>query len=277
MKPLSGQTILITGITDKSSLALTIAKECQKQGATLVCSGLGLTESHKNLSENSIIYLQKTYADFQEAVKDELGDNILTLPLDVSLQSNIDQFVENLKNKGIRLNAFLHSIAMDKTIRKGKVKPIMEVNREEFMDTMNVTAFSFLVLTQSLYNASLFSKNASLLALSYLGAEKLVSHPYKNVGVAKAALERIAKELALELGKSDGIQVNVLRFSPFTGSKAGSAIEGLTEAVAVCNELSPLGNARPQDLAEEVAYLFRPSNRVTGEIRHIDGGYHIRG
>jgi len=274
---LSGQTILITGITDKSSLALAIAKECQKQGAILICSGLGLTPHHKNLSENSTAYLQRTYSDFQTAVWEELGKDILTLPLDVSLQDSIDEFSKNLQEKGIQLNGFLHSIAMDKTIRKGKVKPIMEVNRDEFMDAMNVSAFSFLALTQSLYNAKVFAKKASLLALSYLGAERLVSHPYKNVGVSKSALERIAKEMALELGKSDGFQVNIIRFSPFTGSKAGGAIEGLTEAVALCNELSPLGNASPQDLAEEVAYLFRPTNRVTGEIRHVDGGYHIRG
>lgn len=277
MLTLKGQTILITGITDKASLALTIAKECQKRGARLVCSGLGLTPFHSNLSDNSKNYLEKTYLDFQTAVKEELGEDVPMFPLDVSIQESIDDFSQNLNTKNLKLNGFLHSIAMDKTIRKGKVKPILEVTREEFMDAMNVTAFSFLSLTQSFYKHSLLQKKASLLALSYLGAEKLVSHPYKNVGVAKSALERIAKELALELGKSDEMQVNILRFSPFTGSKAGSAIEGLSEAVELCDTLSPLGNANPEDLAEEVAHLFRPSNRITGEIRYVDGGYHIRG
>jgi enoyl-[acyl-carrier protein] reductase I len=97
------------------------------------------------------------------------------------------------------------------------------------------------------------------------------------VGVAKAALERITTELAHELGKSHKIKVNAVRFSPYTASKAGGAIAGLSEAVLEAEEKSPLGNALPQDLAWEVAYLLRPYGKVTGEIRYVDGGYHIRG
>jgi len=76
-----------------------------------------------------------------------------------------------------------------------------------------------------------------------------MSHPYKNVGVAKAALERIVTELAFELGKSHGIKVNAVRFSPYTGSKAGGAIQGLEEAERFSDEASPLGNAKPETLA----------------------------
>lgn len=274
---LSGRTVIVTGITDSSSLALVIAKECKQLGANLICTGLGKTEFHKNLSEAGLSFLERTYSDFTKTVKGELGDDVITYPLDVTIQANIDAFADFLQTNKIKIHSFLHSIAMDKTIRQGKVKPIMTISREEFMDAMNVSAFSLLALTQSLYQRNLLVEGGSIVALSYLGAEKIVSHPYKNIGVAKSALERLVKEMAMELGKEKQIQVNAIRFSPYRASKAGSAIEGLEQAESSCEELSPLGNAKAKDLAEEVAYLFRPGNRITGEIRHVDGGYHIRG
>ncbi|GBF48554.1 enoyl-ACP reductase [Leptospira ryugenii] len=274
---LKNQTILITGITDQNSLALRIAEECKRQGATLICTGLGKSKFHSALSENAQNYLERTFNDFTNTVKSVLGADTKTYVMDVSIQDSINEFASTLASEGIELNGFLHSIAMDKTIRAGKVKPIMEVTREEFMDAMNISAYSMLAVIQSLYAAKRLAKQASLVALSYLGAEKIVSHPYKNIGIAKAALERLIKELAIELGKSDGIQVNGVRFSPYTASKAGGAIQGLEEAVKQCEELAPLGNANASDLAYEVVYLFRKNNRITGEIRHVDGGYHIRG
>ncbi len=274
---LKGQTVLITGITDASSLALSIARECKKQGATLICTGLGKTAHHKNVSENGLAYLEKTFQDFQNTVHTELGKDVKTFVLDVGIQESIDDFASNLKKENVYLNGLVHSIAMDKTIRQGKVKPIMDITREEFMDAMNISAFSLLAVTKAVYFGKVLADQASILALSYIGAEKIVSHPYKNIGIAKAALERLIKEMAIELGKSNGMQVNAVRFSPYTASKAGGAIEGLSEAVLEAENKSPLGNAKPQDLASEVVYLLRKGNRITGEVRNVDGGYHIRG
>jgi enoyl-[acyl-carrier protein] reductase I len=112
--------------------------------------------------------------------------------------------------------------------------------------------------------------------LSYIAAEKVTFHPYRNMSVAKAALERITIELADELGRSHGIRVNALRFSPYLGSKAGTATLEPKD-VDRAEEMSPLGNALPEDLALEIAHLMQPGLRITGEIRHIDGGYHITG
>lgn len=274
---LVGRTVIITGITDSSSLALVIAKECKQLGAKLICTGLGKTEFHENLSSAGLSFLERTYSDFTNTVKTELGEDTIVYPLDVTIQANIDSFAEFLKLNQIKIHSVLHSIAMDKTIRQGKVKPIMTISREEFMDAMNVSAFSLLALTQSLYQREILAEAGSIVALSYLGAERIVSHPYKNIGIAKSALERLVKEMAMELGKEKQIQVNAIRFSPYRASKAGSAIEGLEEAELNCQLLAPLGNASAKDLAEEVTYLFRPGNRITGEIRHVDGGYHIRG
>lgn len=276
--PLKGCTYLVTGIIDSGSLALTAAKQIIAEGGQVICTGLGKTSFHQNLSEKAQGYLDSTYSAFQKTVSEELGKDVLTFPLDVTLDESIDSFSKFLSEKNIGLDGFLHSIAMDKTIKAGVVvKSILEVTKEEFFSAMDVSAYSLVSLTRSLLNYKVLKNNSSILALSYLGAEKVVYHPYRNIGVAKAALERIVIEMAYELGRSHQIKVNCIRFSPYTGSKAGSAIQGLQEAVDFCDKNSPLGNAQPEDLAFESAYLLRPYGRITGEIRYVDGGYHIRG
>lgn len=275
---LKDSTILITGITDEGSLAMAVAKEVLKEGGKIVCSGLGRTSHHEGLSEKAAAFLDRTYEAFEETVKKELGADVPTFALDVTLDGSIEDFCKALADKNIGLNGLLHSIAMDKTIRPGKgVKPMLEVTKDEFFGAMDVSAYSLIALTRGLIQSSILKKDASILALSYLGSSKIVQHPYKNIGVAKAALERIVFELAHELGQSHNMKVNAIRFSPYTGSKAGGAIEGLTEAVESWNKLSPLGNANPEDLAQEAAYLLRSRGKISGEIRNVDGGYHIRG
>jgi enoyl-[acyl-carrier protein] reductase I len=273
---LKDTTILITGITDSNSLALACAKQAKNEGAKLVCTALGLTKHHANLSDKAKAYLEKTYQDFEKTIETELGKETVTIPLDVTLDGSIEETTDSLKSKGIKLNGFLHSIAMDKTIRAGVVKPLLEVTREEFAGAQDVSAYSLIALTRSLLQKEILQKNSSIVSLSYLGASKIVQHPYKNIGVAKAALERITIELAWELGKSHNIKVNAVRFSPFTGSKAGGAIQGLQEAFDYNEKSSPMGNAKPEDLGYEVAYLLRPYGRITAEIRHVDGGFNIR-
>ena len=141
---------------------------------------------------------------------------------------------------------------------------------------MDVSAFSLIRLTNSLFKSKVLNAGASICALSYIAAEKVTFHPYRNMSIAKAALERIVIELADEMGRKNGTRVNAIRFSTYLGSKAGAAT--LTEKdVSTSDRISPLGNATPIDLANEVVHLFRPDIRITGEIRHVDGGYHIMG
>jgi enoyl-[acyl-carrier protein] reductase I len=268
---------LITGITDEKSLATAVADRLAEDGHLLVCTGLGLTPHHGALSDRARAFLESTYASFERTVTERYGDRALVLPLDVTIDASVEDVAKRLVDDDIRLAGLFHSIAMDKTIRAGAVKPLLEVTRDEFMQAMNVSAYSLISLTRGLLAEGRLTEQASILAVSYRGAELVMRHPYKNVGVAKAALERIIKELADELGRSHGIRVNGVRFSPYTGSKAGGAIPGLAEAEALCDELSPLGNARPEDLAAEVAYLLDPRTRITGDVRNVDGGYNIRG
>lgn len=272
---LSKTTFLITGIADKHSLAMYVAKEIIKQGGKVVCTGLGVSAHHENLSEKAKTFLTKNFQDFKQAVSEELGDASVEI-LDVTLDENIESFAKNLSDKNIKLNGFLHAIAMDKTIRNKEVKPLLEVTKAEFCDTMDVSAYSFIRLSHYLLKYNVLQTGASICALSYIAAAKVTFHPYRNISIAKAALERITIELADELGRSHNIRVNTIRFSPYMGSKAGNATLN-EEDVQISNKMSPLGNAKPMDLAHEITHLFRPDLSITGEIRHVDGGYHITG
>lgn len=273
----TNRTYLITGITDENSLAMAAARELCASGARLVCTGLGLTPHHEGLSERAAEFLQRTYSAFEQSVERELGEDVLTMPLDVTLDGSIADFAGALRDKDVKLDGLLHAIAMDKTIRHGAVKPLLEVTRDEFMQTMNTSAYSLIALTRALVEHEALAHGGAIVAVSYRGARYIMEHPYKNVGVAKAALERIIRELAVELGESHGMRVNGIRFSPYTKSRAGGAIPGLEEVEARCEQLSPLGNARAEDFAFEVAQLLCGDCRVTGDIRNVDGGYHLRG
>ena len=273
---LQKQRFLITGISDAGSLALHAAKAIVEQGGQVVCAGLGVTPHHTDLSEKARAYLSANEAAFRETVKAELGEDTPILILDATQEDSMADLAAGLAESGLHLDGFLHSIAMDRTIRNKQVKPLLEVTQAEFCDTLGVSAFSLVRITHHLLKTGALRDGSSICSLSYIAAEKVTFHPYRNMSVAKAALERITIELADELGRSRGIRVNALRFSPYLGSKAGTATLEPSD-VEKAGSMSPLGNAGPRDLALEIVHLMQPGLRITGEIRHIDGGYHITG
>ena len=273
---LQNQRFLITGISDAGSLALHAAKAIVEQGGQVVCAGLGVTPHHTDLSDKARAYLSANEAAFRETVKAELGEDTPIVILDATQEESMADLAAGLAKNGLHLDGFLHSIAMDRTIRNKQVKPLLEVTQAEFCDTLGVSAFSLVRITHHLLKTGALRDGSSICSLSYIAAEKVTFHPYRNMSVAKAALERITIELADELGRSRGIRVNALRFSPYLGSKAGTATLEPSD-VEKAESMSPLGNAGPRDLALEIVHLMQPGLRVTGEIRHIDGGYHITG
>lgn len=273
-KPLNGRRILITGIANENSLALAVAKQLQNEGADLVCAGLGPTKHQEGLSENALKFLKESQATFEKAVADTLGKETPCLVFDASQDDSINEMTDELVKLNLTVDGLLHAIAMDRTIRGGGATPLLDVSRKDFLDCMSISAYSLIGLIQSLHAQQRLNQGGSVVALSYIGAERITSHPYRNIGIAKAALERITRELAAELGSAAGIRVNSLRFSPFAESRAGGAIPKLVESVEDADNRSPLGNATPEALGLEVAHLMRPGVMVTGETRHVDGGYH---
>ena len=273
--PLNNRRILITGIANEQSLALAVAERLQAEGAELVCAGLGATRHSGELSKTASDFLEASQSAFQEAVSRRLGEDTPVVIFDASLEESLEDAASELSDLQLSLDGVLHAIALDRTIRGGDVKPMLEVSREEFLGCMNISAYSLIGILRALSNQKLLNQRASVVSLSYLGAERITSHPYRNIGVAKAALERITKELAFELGHANDIRVNAVRFSPYAESRAGGAIPDLVRAVEIAQERAPLGNATPHALGQEVAYLMREDVMVTGSIRHVDGGYNM--
>ncbi len=272
---LNDKRFLITGVSDAGSLALHAAKAIMERGGQVVCAGLGITPHHAELSDKARDYLSINEAAFRETVTRELGDVPIYI-LDATQEQSMADLAVAMAADNLPIDGFLHSIAMDRTIRNKRVKPLLEVTQEEFYDTMGISAFSLVRITHHLLGKGVMQHGASICSLSYIAAEKVTFHPYRNMSLAKAALERITIELADELGRSHGIRVNALRFSPYLGSKAGNATLEPAD-VEKAASMSPLGNALPRDLALEIVHLFQPGLRITGEIRHIDGGYHVTG
>jgi len=272
-RSLAGTTILVTGVTDDASLALAIARELSAQGARLVCAGLGPTPHHGTLSPRAARYLETAWTSFRQAVA-TLNADVITLPFDAKLDASVMAIAEDLGRRDRVLDGVVHAIAMDPTIRGDSVAPLLAVTREQFLECLDVSAYSLLALVRALLDANVLRHGASIVTLSYIGAARVPAHPYRNIGIAKAALERLALEMADDLGRAHAIRVNTVRFSPWSSSRAGGAIPGLGDAMRAAHARSALGNARPDDLAREVAHLLEPGLRVTGEVRHVDGGFH---
>jgi len=148
---LTGKTYLITGIADEHSLAMYVAKKIKENGGQVICTGLGVSQFHDNLSDKAKSFLDHTFKDFQDSVHQELGKDTMTEILDVSLEASIQEFCDKLKSKNIKLDGFLHAIAMDKTIRNKVVKPLLDVTFQEFCDAMEVSAYSLISLTSHLF------------------------------------------------------------------------------------------------------------------------------
>jgi enoyl-[acyl-carrier protein] reductase I len=271
---LRGRRILVTGIADGASLALHVARCLVSEGAEPVCTGLGPTPHAADLSARARRHLEANFESFRETAVSELGARTHVAACDLGRDESIADLASWLADRGLELDGVLHAVAFDRTLRHGGSAPLLETTREDFMECMNVSAYSLIALLRGLLGARRLRAGASVVALSYIGAERVVSHPYRNVGVAKAALERMTLELAAELGPAHGLRVNAVRFSPYGASRAGGAIPGLAEAEARAAARSPLGNAPPDALGAEVAHLMRPGLAITGEIRHVDGGLH---
>ncbi len=272
--PLAGRTVLVTGISDGASLATAVAREIQSAGGRVVATGLGPTR-HGRHSERAQARLAASFESFRKTVEEQLGAEVPSLACDLSLDESIEELALQLREREIAIDGVLHAVAFDRTLRQGRAALLLETSREDFLECMNVSAYSMVALLRGLLEAGVLSRGASVVALSYLGAARVVSHPYRNVGVAKAALERMVGELAAELGPACGVRVNAVRFSPYSASRAGGAIPGLQEAERIAGERSPIGNPPPSALGLEVVHLLRPESAVTGDVRHVDGGQHL--
>jgi len=251
---LAGKRGLIMGLANDKSIAWGIAKALSGAGAELAFSYMGEA-------------LKKRVMPLAE----QLGSEIV-LPCDVGDEASIDALFEALKEQWGQLDFIVHAIGFsDKNELRGRY---VDTSRANFTLSMDISVYSFTAVMQRA--EKMMGEGGAALTLTYYGAEKVMPH-YNVMGIAKAALEASVRYLAEDLGK-DGIRVNAISAGPIK-TLAASGI-GDFRYIMKWNEYnSPLRrNVTIEDVGNSALYLLSDlSAGVTGEILHVDAGYHAVG
>lgn len=252
---MAGRRGLIMGVANDRSLAWGIAKTVAAHGAEL-----------------AFTYQGEALARRVTPLAASVGSQFV-LPADVTDQASLDAVFAALKEKWGRLDFLVHAIAYsDKEALKGRY---LETTEENFTNSLRISCFSFTDLCRRA--EPLMTEGGSLLTLTYYGAEKVVPH-YNVMGVAKAALEASVRYLAHDLGPN-GIRVNAISAGPIKTLAAAGGI-GDFRYILKWNELnSPLKrNVTIEEVGGAGLYLLSELGRgVTGEVHHVDCGYHTTG
>lgn len=251
---MEGKRGLILGLANNRSIAWGIAKSCAEHGAELGFSYQG------DALKKRVVPLAK-----------ELGGEVFG-HCDVTDPASMDALFAAVEEKWGKLDFLVHAIAFsDKDELTGRY---VDTSAANFDRTMNISVYSLTALAQRA--EKLMNDGGSILTLTYYGAEKVMPH-YNVMGVAKAALEASVRYLAVDLG-GKGIRVNSLSAGPIK-TLAASGI-GDFRYILKWNEYnSPLKKTVSIDEVGDAAmYLLSPLSRgVTGELHHVDSGYHVVG
>lgn len=249
-----GKRGLIMGVANDMSLAWGIARTLHQAGAKMAFTYQGEA-------------LKKRVLPLAEG----LGDP-LCIPCDVAQEGNIENVFDILKKEWGEIDFVLHSLAYaDKHTLKGRY---VDTSKEAFLQSLDISCFSFARIAQQA--EKLMPNGGALLTMTYYGAEKVMPH-YNLMGVSKAALEASVRYLAVDLGLSR-IRVNALSAGPVK-TLAASGIGDFHHILKWNQYNSPLRcNITLDDVGGAGLYLLSSlSSGVTGEVHHVDNGYHVIG
>ncbi|ANB34285.1 enoyl-ACP reductase FabI [Rhodovulum sulfidophilum] len=250
-KLMEGKRGLIMGLANDKSIAWGIARQCAEAGAELAFSYQGEA-------------LKKRVMPLAAS----LGSDIV-LECDVASEESLDGLFAALEARWGRLDFIVHAIGFsDKNELRGRY---VDTSRSNFLMSMDISVYSFTAAVQRA--ARMMTEGGAALTLTYYGAERVMPH-YNVMGVAKAALEASVRYMAEDLGK-DGIRVNAISAGPIK-TLAASGI-GDFRYILKWNELnSPLRrNVTQEEVGKSALYLLSDlGSAVTGEVHHVDAGYH---
>lgn len=251
---MQGKRGLIMGMANNHSIAWGIAQACALQGAELAFTyqGEALKKRVQPLAES----LGSTYV----------------LPCDVGNDADIANAFQDITDRWGKIDFLVHAIGWaDKQYLRGRY---VDTPRDAFLTAMDISCYSFTAVAKEA--AKIMPDGGSLLTLTYLGSERVMPH-YNVMGVAKAALEASVQYMAADLGV-DNIRVNAISAGPIK-TLAASGI-GDFRYILKWNQLnSPLQrNITIDEVGGAGVYFLSDLSRgVTGEIHHVDCGYHLVG
>ena len=251
---MAGKRGLIMGVANDRSVAWGIAAACAAQGAELgfTYQGEGLGKRVRPLAQS-------------------LGSD-LVLPCDVADDASLEAAFAALAERWGQFDFLVHSIGWaDKAYLRGKY---VDTPRHAFLTALDISCFSFTAVCARAL--PMLRPGASLLTMSYVGAERVMPH-YNVMGVAKAALEASVRYLAADLG-SAGIRVNAISAGPIK-TLAASGIGDFRYILRWNQYNSPLErNTTIEEVGGAAVYLLSDlASGTTGEVLHVDSGYHLVG
>ncbi len=251
---MEGKRGLVIGVANNRSIAWGIAKACADEGA-----------------EIALTYQGDAFRKRVEPLAAELGAH-LAGHCDVTDPESLDAVFANLAAKWDRLDFLVHAVAFsDKDELTGRY---VETTRDNFLRTMDISVYSFTTVAKRA--EAMMGQGGALLTLTYYGAEKVMPH-YNVMGVAKAALEASVRYLAVDLGPK-AIRVNAISAGPIKTLAAAGI--GDFRYILKWNEYNaPLRRTvTPEEVGSSALYLLSDLSRsVTGEVHHVDSGYHVIG
>ena len=253
-KFMAGKRGVVLGVANNRSIAWGITKAITDHGAAV-----------------ALTYQGDALKKRVEPLAAEIGSK-LVLPCDVTDRASVDAVFEALRKEWGTIDFLVHAIAFsDKDQLDGRY---VDTTEENFVQTLLISCYSFTALAKCA--EALMPNGGSLLTLSYYGAEKVMPH-YNVMGVAKAALEASVHYLAADLGKSN-IRVNAISAGPIK-TLAASGIADFRYILKWNEYNSPLRRTVTiEDVGGGGLYLLSDLSRgVTGEVLHVDAGYHVVG
>ncbi len=252
---MQGMRGLVMGVANDRSIAWGIAKAMHAAGAELAFS-----------------YQGEAFGKRVAPLAGSLGSDLL-LDIDVTDEASLDSAFARLAETWPTIDFLVHAIAYsDKSELSGR---FLNTSRQNFKHSMDISCYSFIEVARRAYPL-MKQKGGTLLTLTYQGSNRVAPN-YNVMGVAKAALESATRYLANDLGP-DGIRVNAISPGPMK-TLAGAAIGGARRTFRHTELNAPLrANATLDAVGGTAVYLASPAGAfTTGEILHVDGGFHVLG
>ncbi len=252
---LQGKNILVMGVANKRSIAWAIAQALHAQGAKLI-----FTYQGERLEKN-----------VRELVNEAMPDSLM-LPCDVTNDAEIDAVFQDLSDRLPALHGVVHSLAFAKS--EDLDGRFVDTSRDGYLLAQNISAYSLIAVARRAQ--PLMTEGGSIMTMTYLGGERVVEN-YNVMGVAKAALDMGVRYLAQDLGVYQ-IRVNAISAGPIR-TLAAKGVKDFNKILHTMEERAPLRRTTDaSEVADTAVYLLSSMSRgVTGEVIHVDSGYHMLG